>query len=223
MSRGAEKPAGRPVVLTSLAWLALAAAALPGCNCDPQGAAGTVAIDITGLGASGFNYTQGSYVVGFVFRPRAAIRLTELGYYDPNLTGKTETFGAHPVGVYDLTTSTLAVSATVQPSDPATGPIRYRALGTPLALDLAHTYAVVGLTGTNSYAVGLTAAEAPVNANLQYVSGAGYSTTANNNQPTQTTTLIQPNAFDVGNIFGQVPDAGVLADFGPDFIFQLAQ
>ena len=153
MSRGAEKPAGRPVVLTSLAWLALAAAALPGCNCDPQGAAGTVAIDITGLGASGFNYTQGSYVVGFVFRPRAAIRLTELGYYDPNLTGKTETFGAHPVGVYDLTTSTLAVSATVQPSDPATGPIRYRALGTPLALEIIDPFKHLTVHGETADAI----------------------------------------------------------------------
>ncbi len=50
----------------------------------------------------------------------------------------------------------------------------------------------------------------------------GYSSTASNDDPTQTSTLVEPNAFDVGNIFGQVPPADDLADFGPNFIFEPA-
>jgi hypothetical protein len=31
---------------------------------------------------------------------------------------------------------------------------------------------------------------------------------------------VEPNAFDAGNIFGQVPPPTILPDFGPNFIFE---
>ncbi|HEX7597834.1 MAG TPA: hypothetical protein VF518_06440 [Polyangia bacterium] len=181
------------------------------------GSTAAVAISVPGLGAAGFNYTQGSYITGFVFRATRAISITQFGYYDSNLTGGVQTFAPHPVGVYDLTTHTLVGSATVQPSDPVTGLFHYVALAKPIALNTTDTYAIVGVTGTNKYTVGITASEAPVNAALTYVSGAGYG--PSNNNATQTNTLVEPNAFDAGNIFGQPVPTGTLCDFGPNFMF----
>jgi len=178
---------------------------------------GTVAIRVPGLGAAGFNYTQGSYLTGFVFRANIAIGITQFGYYDSNLTGGAETFQPHAVGVYDLSTHTLLGSATVQPSDPVTGLFHYVSLTNPIALNTTDTYAIVGVTGTNNYTVGITAREAPVNAALTYVSGAGYG--PSNNNATMTSILVEPNAFDAGNIFGQPTPAGTLCDFGPNFMF----
>jgi len=178
---------------------------------------GTVAINVPGLGAAGFNYTQGSYLIGFVFRPNTAISITQLGYYDSNLTGGVQTFQPHAVGVYDLSAHTLLGSATVQPSDPVTGLFHYVSLTTPIALNTTGTYAIVGVTGTNKYSVGITAKEAPVNAAITYLSGAGYG--PSNNNATMTSTLVEPNAFDAGNIFGQPVPTGTLCDFGPNFMF----
>ena len=178
---------------------------------------GTVAISVPGLGAAGFNYTQGSYLIGFVFRANTAISITQLGYYDSNLTGGVETFQPHAVGVYELSTHTLLGSATVQPSDPVTGLFRYVSLTTPIALNTTGTYAIVGVTGTDKYSVGITASEAPVNAAITYLSGAGYG--PSNNNATMTSTLVEPNAFDAGNIFGQPTPTGTLCDFGPNFMF----
>ena len=178
---------------------------------------GTVAISVPGLGAAGFNYTQGSYLIGFVFRPNTAISITQLGYYDSNLTGGVQTFQPHAVGVYDLSAHTLLGSATVQPSDPVTGLFHYASLTTPIALNTTGTYAIVGITGTNKYSVGITAKEAPVNAAITYLSGAGYG--PSNNNATMTSTLVEPNAFDAGNIFGQPVPNGTLCDFGPNFMF----
>jgi hypothetical protein len=172
---------------------------------------------VPGLGAVGLNYTQGSYITGFVFRANRAISITQFGYYDSNLTGGVETFQPHAVGVYDLSTHTLVGSTTVQPSDPVTGLFHYVSLPNPIAVNTTDTYAIVGVTGTNNYTVGITAREAPVNAALTYVSGAGYG--PSNNNATKTSTLVEPNAFDAGNIFGQPTPAGTLCDFGPNFMF----
>jgi hypothetical protein len=183
----------------------------------PDGSTGTVAISVPGLGAAGFNYTQGSYLTGFVFRANTAISMTQCGYYDSNLTGRAETFQPHAVGVYDLSTHTLLGSATVQASDPVTGFFHYVSLTNPIALNTTDAYAIVGVTGTNNYTVGITASEAPVNAALTYLSGAGYG--PSNNNATMTSTLVEPNAFDAGNIFGTPTPTGTLCDFGPNFMF----
>jgi hypothetical protein len=182
-----------------------------------MGSTAAVAISVPGLGAVGFNYTQGSYIVGFVFRANRAISITQFGYYDSNLTGGVETFQPHAVGVYDLSTHTLVGSATVQPSDPVTGLFHYVALPTPIAVNTTDNYAIVGVTGTNKYTVGITASEAPTNAAITYVSGAGYG--PSNSNATQTSTLVEPNAFDAGNLFGQPTPTGTLCNFGPNFMF----
>jgi hypothetical protein len=181
------------------------------------GSTDTVAINVTGLGSAGFNYTQGSYLVGFVFRANTAISITQFGYYDSNLTGGVETFQSHAVGLYDLSTNTLLGSATVQPSDPVTGLFHYVSLTNPIALNMTDTYAIVGITGTNNYLVGTTASEEPVNTAITYVSGAGYG--PSNSDATMTSILVEPNAFDAGNIFGQPGPANGLTDFGPNFMF----
>ena len=183
---------------------------------NDAGSTGIVAISVSGLGAVGFNYTQGSYITGFVFRANTAISITQFGYYDSSLTGGVETFQTHAVGLYDLSTHTLLGSATVHSSDPVTGLFHYASLTSPIAIDTADTYAIVGVTGTNKYTVGITASEAPENAALTYVSGAGYG--PSNNNPTMTGTLVEPNAFDAGNIFGQPTPTGTLCDFGPNFM-----
>ncbi|HXP85950.1 MAG TPA: IPT/TIG domain-containing protein [Bryobacteraceae bacterium] len=177
--------------------------------------ADTVAINMAGPinppgGAVPFNYTQGSYLTGFVFRANSAISITQLGFYDSNLTNVPETFVSSPVGVYDMTMNTLVTSAMVLPSAPATGLFRYVSIS-PVTLNTSHTYAIVGVTGTNYYTVGVQASGAPANAAITYVSTAYYTT--------GTTTLVEPNTFSQGNIFGNAPPPGTLNDFGPNFQF----
>src|ERR1044072_8403311 len=85
--------------------------------------ADTVAINVTGpINPPGsrtvpFNYTQGSYLLGFAFRASSAINVTQLGSYDSNLAGAPQTFADTPVGIYNLTTKVLLASATVRASD----------------------------------------------------------------------------------------------------------
>src|ERR1019366_2719761 len=104
-------------------------------------------------------------------------------------------------------------SATVLPSAPATGLFRYVSIS-PLTLNTSHTYAIVGVTATNYYTVGVQASAAPANAAITYVSTAYYTT--------GTTTLVQPNVFSQGNIFGNAPPPDTLNDFGPNFQFTAA-
>jgi uncharacterized protein (TIGR03437 family) len=165
-----------------------------------------------------FNYTQGSYISGFAFRVNTAISITHLGYYDSNLTSVVETFRDTPVGVYDLSTNTLLTSTTVHASDPANGLFRYVAI-TPLALSTTHTYAVVGVTGSNFYTVGVQKSTSPVNAAINYLSAASYYSSAGSpGYDTQTSTLIQPNDFSAGNVFGTPTPSTFLCDFGPNFL-----
>jgi uncharacterized protein (TIGR03437 family) len=165
-----------------------------------------------------FNYTQGSYIAGFAFRVNTAINITHLGYYDSNLTSVAETFRDTPVGVYDLSTNTLLTSTTVHASDPASGLFRYVAI-TPLALNTKDTYAVVGVTGSNYYTVGVQKSTSPVNAAINYLSGASYYSSAGSpGFDTPTSTLVQPNDFSAGNIFGTPTPSTLLCDFGPNFL-----
>lgn len=187
------------------------------CACVVAGTAraDSVAISVTGPinppgGAQPFNYTQGSYIAGFAFKVKTPISITQLGFYDSNLAGVAETFNSAPVGVYDLSTNTLLVSATVLTSDPATGFFRYVPI-TPLALNITDVYAVVGVTGANYYTVGIPASSSPVNAAISYLSPAYYSSA--------TSTLQQPNDFSGGNIFGTPTPPTVLNDFGANFQF----
>ena len=184
-----------------------------------------VAIDVTGpMNPAGdyvtpFNYTQGSYLQGFAFRVNSAISITQLGSYDSNLSGQLETFGDTAIGVYDLSTNALLVSTTVDASDPATGLFRYVSIS-PLALNTTDTYAVVDISGGNYYTVGVTKSSSPVNAAIDLLSGASwYNSTGSPGFDTITSSLIQPNDFSAGNIFGTPTPETILADFGPNFQF----
>ena len=76
---------------------------------------------------------------------------------------------------------------------------------------------MVGITGTNKYTVGIKTAEAPVSPPLTYVSAAGFG--PSNDNATMTSTLVEPNAFDSGNIFGTPTAGDGTCDFGPNFKF----
>jgi hypothetical protein len=120
-----------------------------------SGGGDPVAIRVSGLG-SAFNYTQGSYLVGFRFTVPSALTVTDLGYWDSNLEGSVgETFDPTAVGLYDLTTDALVASATVVASDPALGFYRYHALAEAVTLGTADTYALVAVSGGNYYVSGV--------------------------------------------------------------------
>jgi hypothetical protein len=169
---------------------------------DASGAA-VAAFDLTALPSGAFAFTQGSYIEAFEFRPLIRIRVTQLGYYDSNLTGTTETFAPVDVGLYDMTTKSLLGTVTVQASDPATGIFRFHALSTPIALGTSDNYAVAAVTGTDHYVSGFVF-DGQLALPLGWVGFAGYGA----NNLTQTTTLVQPNFFwtTTGNL-------------GPDFLF----
>jgi hypothetical protein len=181
------------------------------------GGGDALAIQLSGLGANGFNYTQGSYLLGFVVKPRSNLSVTQLAWYDAAQTGRSQTFEPHAVAIYDLAAHTLLGQATVDGSSPVDGPFRWKTLGAPIALEKDGLYGVVGITGTNAYTVGILATEATVASDLALVSGAVYSSTGTADAPTQTSTLVEPNAFDAGNIFGSPTPSNVLPDFGPNF------
>jgi uncharacterized protein (TIGR03437 family) len=201
----------------------MGALVLAACVCAGTARADTVAINLPGPinpagGVLPFNYTQGSYLMGFVFRANSAISITQLGFYDSNLTGVPETFASSAVGVYDMSTNTLLTSATVLPSDPATGLFRYVSIS-PLKLNTSDTYAIVGVSGSNYYTVGVQASAAPANSAITYVSTAYYSP---GGADTQTRILVEPDYFSVGDIFGNAAPPDTLNDFGPNFQFTAA-
>jgi hypothetical protein len=174
-----------------------------------SGAPSGVAINVSSIGTA-FNYTQGSYLIGFKFRVNSAITVTNLGFWDSNLTGTAETFVPVPVGLYDLTTNTLLGFAAVQASDPATGFFRYASLATPIALNTTDNYAVVGVSGTNNYAVGIgscsggfACSQATMNTAVTFLGGACLGAQC----LTTTNTLAEPNDFETW------------ANFGANFIF----
>jgi formylglycine-generating enzyme required for sulfatase activity len=158
---------------------------------------------VSDLGTS-FNFTQGSYLAGFDFQVSHVIAITQLGFYDSNLSAPAanaaQTFVPTPVGIYDLSTHTLLGSATVQASDPATGFYRYVSLPHAIVLNTTDTYAVVGVTGTNNYVAGGTGligggfggSGATMNPAVTLLSEACLG--VDDQCLTQTTTLVEPNA-----------------------------
>ena len=172
-------------------------------QCNANTAAGTVAVCVSDLGTS-FNFTQGSYLAGFDFRASHVITITQLGFYDSNLSAPAanaaQTFVPTPVGIYDLSTHTLLGSATVQASDPATGFYRYASLPHAILLNTTDTYSVVGVTGTNNYDAGGTGrigggfggSGATMNPAVTLLSEACLG--VDDQCLTQTTTLVEPNA-----------------------------
>ena len=163
--------------------------------------------------AGGFNYTQGTYLIGFQFKANRAIAVNQLGAYDSSLGSMpsgAQTFQSTPVGLYNLSTHTLLGSVTVTGSSTATSVYRYAALSTPVTLNTTDTYAVVWVTGTNHYVAtqfNPIIAAKDVNAAVSYVAFAGYGPGG----LTQTTTIAEPDFF-------YVP--GLNYDIGSNFLFQ---
>ena len=157
------------------------------------------------LPSGGFPYTQGSYLRGFDFKATTPIEITQLGYYDSNLSGTAETFAMVPVGIYDLTTSTLLGSNMVSGTDPATGIFRYHPLTSPIAVNTSDTYAVVAVTNSNYYAAGYTY-DNEIAPGLTWEGSDGYGT----DNLTMTTMLVLPND----------PGTTTPGDIGPNFIFE---
>lgn len=151
-----------------------------------------------------FAYTQGSYLEGFEFKANTPIKITQLGYYDSNLTGSAETFAMVPVGVYDMTTSTLLGSNMVSGTDPATGIFRYHPLTSPIAVNTSDTYAVVAVTNSNYYGAEYVY-DNQIAPGLTWEGSAGYGA----DNLTMTTMLVLPNGS------GTTP-----GDIGPNFIFE---
>lgn len=200
----------RSMTCMRLSTIGLALAAWGGAS---TARADTVAITVTGLG-SGFNYSQGTYLLGFEFQAKSAIAITQLGFYDSNANGAAETFEDSPVGLYDITTNTLLASATVTASDPLTGFFRYAALSNPIALNTTDTYAIVGISGDNYYTadVPLSATTVQVNAAIDYVNPAYCS--CNTSGFGESSALVEPGYFPAGS--------GLYGDFGPNFQFAAA-
>jgi uncharacterized protein (TIGR03437 family) len=173
--------------------------------------ADSVAITFGGFGGGGFNYSQGSYLLGFQFQVKTPISITQLGFYDASSNGAAQTFQSAPVGVYDLTTNTLLGSATVTAADPLTGFFRYASLGNPIALNTTDTYAVVGISGTDYYTADVPASSASVVVNppINYLNPAYCS--CNVSGFGESYTLVEPGYFPAGS--------GYFSDFGANFQF----
>ncbi|HEX7508678.1 MAG TPA: hypothetical protein VF550_18035 [Polyangia bacterium] len=181
-----------------------------------QTSSDSAAINWDGSAGSGggFNYTQGSYLLGFEFKANRAITVTKLGAYDSNfasLTGGAETFASVPVGLYDMTTHALLGSVTVGAADPVAGVFHFAALTTPVTLNTTDTYAVVQASGTNHY-VATSSPSAPlvpadIDSAINYLGFAGHGPLGQ----TQTTILVEPDYFVLPNLN---------YDLGPNFRFQ---
>ena len=160
-------------------------------------AADTPALDITGLG-SGFDYTQGTYSLGWSFMANKDLNITALGFYDDLKDGIT---GNHDVGIYDMATQTLLVQTTVVPSDPLTGFFRYHTLATPFVLPGGKTYVIQAVTLTDHYALLPNTVVDPA------ITFMGFAAYGSSGSP-QSTTLHYPD--------GTNPT--YVGDFGPSFL-----
>lgn len=159
------------------------------------------ALDFTSLG-NGFDYTQGSYSLGWRFRAQHDIIVTDLGFYDDSQNGLTQ---SHPVGIFDAETKQLVVSTTVTPADPLTGSFRYHAI-TPVTLTGGRDYYAMAVTGTELYAVGVT--DVMLNRAITYVAGVvDYSTSA--------ATQLSPPTDETRNFHGDYGPSFKIADANP--------
>lgn len=108
----------------------------------PLAHAGTLALDITGLGSSG---SAGPQSLGWEFQVNQAIWVDGLAFWDHTDTQ------SHDVGIYNDSTQALLVSTSVLPGDPqiGTAPWRVHAI-TPVFL-APGTYDIAAETGSDNY------------------------------------------------------------------------
>jgi hypothetical protein len=81
----------------------------------------------------------GTPTVGWVFRPKVDIKITELGCYDADQDGLKQT---HRVGIFDARTDRLLASVKVGRGSELDGAFRWEPLAKPLILKAGHPYAV---------------------------------------------------------------------------------
>jgi len=130
----------------------------------------------------------GSYLVGFEFTANRPIIVTQLGFYDSNLSGNPETFAPTLVGLYDITTATLMGSVTVQSTSTPSTIFRYAPLDTPLELNTSDIYAAVAVTGNNNFESGFNYT-GQLSSSLTWLGFARYGVT----NLVQTSVLVEPN------------------------------
>jgi len=102
-----------------------------------------LAIDFT---STAYDFTNGSWSMGFEITTNAPIYVNKLGVYDDQKNGLTE---SHDVGIYNAA-GTLLASATVSPSDPLTSWFRMVDI-TPLLLAASQTYYIQAVSGNENY------------------------------------------------------------------------
>lgn len=96
---------------------------------------------------TGSDVNQGSFCMGFRFRPTQDIVLKSLGYYDDKQDGLTQ---SHSVVIYDAITKNAVASTLVTNADPIKGFFRYHAVP-PVTLQTGFDYFIMGDSGLDNY------------------------------------------------------------------------
>lgn len=140
---------------------------------------------------------------GLFFTPTTAIFVTSLGYVNCGFSV------GHPVGLYDVTTSTLLASTTITGSSIFNSNFRYNLI-TPVTLTAGHQYAIVGTytpgTGPDT---GYQAASAGAAALITYQ---GYKYDTHSTLDLPTTSYSSP-IFGPNFQFVPVPEPATFAGF----------
>ncbi len=92
------------------------------------------------------NFTD---LVGWQFTANSGFTVTQLGFYDHPANGATTLTVDHPVGIFDLATQALVVSAVVKPSDLYGNFFNWTSVA-PTTLTAGHTYQIVTLLGPDN-------------------------------------------------------------------------
>ena len=106
----------------------------------------TPALDFIGY-TPAWEYTQGSYVVGWYFQPVSAVSISALGWYNDS----DGLIDDHPVGIYDIAAGRFIASTTVLKTDPLFNLFRYHDLTAPVVLQAGRQYALVGVSFRDHY------------------------------------------------------------------------
>ena len=181
----------------------------------------TPAINLTVPG----DYTQGSYINGFLFESSQAISVTSLGYFYDPLVG----WGSsHPVGLYSVslsstvnpydgngywqavTGSTLLASTTLTTANASSGYYKYGSLASPVTLAANTLYALTGLSYGDPYTVfSVYTVSSPIT--FEGGAGSGVTTTSTFAPPTTAYT----NAANFGS-FPYWPSTNILFNAVPE-------
>jgi hypothetical protein len=115
--------------------------------------------------STNYDFTNGSWSLGYKFSVTANVVVTALGFYDANGAPLKE---SHQVGIYD-DSGQLLVSTTVSNADALDGHFRYHDFP-GIVLQGGHTYYVAAVTGSDNYTWSPTGAYS--DPRVQYLSDA---------------------------------------------------